>query len=161
MIRFSIIWISALLITGCQHDDRDCYQNLEPKRNDDLVTIKQGIWGDIWYWEGDFMPMCPSGTIYPVERTIYVFEVANRFDVERDGYGPFYSKIHTKLIDSVLSEPGGFFQIELDTGSYSLFVKEVGVYYANTSNSIGISGVQVQKDQVSDFLFNITHSSTW
>ncbi|MEQ8551839.1 MAG: hypothetical protein RIC06_02160 [Cyclobacteriaceae bacterium] len=85
MKGFTIILISTFFIIACQDNDQDCYENLEPKRNGDLVTIEQGIWGDIWFWEGDFMPICPSGTIYPVQRTIYVFEAANRLEVERDG----------------------------------------------------------------------------
>lgn len=156
-----VILIGVFFVIGCQNDkDLDCFESIQPKRNTDLVSIKQGIWGDIWYWEGDFMPFCPSGTISPIQKTIYVFEAANRLEVERDDRGGFYLAISTELIDSVHSDENGFFQIELDTGGYSLFIKEEGKYYATMSNSIGISGVIVKKGEVSDFLFNITHSST-
>ncbi|XOV92170.1 MAG: hypothetical protein ACFHWX_18415 [Bacteroidota bacterium] len=68
---FAVILIISFLIISYQNDNElDCYEKIEPKRNGDMVTIEQGIWGDIWFWEGDFMPICPSGTISPVERTI-------------------------------------------------------------------------------------------
>ncbi|MDZ7765838.1 MAG: hypothetical protein U5K00_15710 [Melioribacteraceae bacterium] len=32
------------------------------------MTISEGVWGNVWFWEGDFMPGSPDGTITPVIR---------------------------------------------------------------------------------------------
>jgi hypothetical protein len=49
----------------------------------------------------------------------------------RVGYGAFFSQVRTVLIDSVRSDPDGFFEAELPAGTYSLFVRVDSLLYAN------------------------------
>lgn len=112
-----------------------------PPDNQNKVTISQGVWGNVWFWEGNFMPSTDNsfhGTVTPVIREIYIYE-ATRYDsvVTAYGYGGFYTNILTKQIAKVQSDNTGFFQISLSPGKYSFFIKEDSTYYANGSDSEG------------------------
>jgi hypothetical protein len=114
-----------------------------PPDNHNKVTITQGVWGNIWFWEGNFMPSTDNsshGKVTPVVREVFVYE-ATRFDsvvmaIGVNG-GGFYDSILTKQITKLQSDNTGFFQIELPPGKYSIFVKEDSLYYANGSDSEG------------------------
>lgn len=69
--------------------------------------------------------------------------------------------INTKLVTIVESDNEGFFQIELEAGNYSLFVKEEGKYYSNLFDSNGIFPVNIDLDQVSEVRFDITYKATF
>jgi hypothetical protein len=114
-----------------------------PIDNHEKVTITQGVWGNVWFWEGNFMPTTGGsshGTVTPVARELFVYE-PTRFDsaviaVGVQG-GGFYDSILTKPVTKLQSDNSGFFQIELPAGKYSFFVKEGSFYYANESDSQG------------------------
>lgn len=130
-----------MLITLISFSCKDNLVNPQPPDNADKVTINQGVWGNVWFWEGDFMPSTDnssSGRITPVIREIYIHE-ATRFDsVEMDtSRSGFIKTISTKFVAKVISDRDGFFQIELDPGKYSFFVKEDSLYLASESDSEG------------------------
>ena len=152
----------SLLLFSCQQDDEfDCSTN-EPNRNNSSITIGQGLWGDIWFWKGDFMPICASGTISSVERSVYVYELTSNDDVEFIyASGGFFTSINTNLVGTTTSNSAGFFEIELEPGSYSIFVKEGDNFYANRWTSEGINTVKVTENKVSELLFNITYEATY
>jgi hypothetical protein len=107
-----------------------------PPDNHEQVTIAQGVWGNVWFWEGNFMPGSSTGTITPVIREIFVYE-ATRYDSVVNAGPPFYRDILTKQVAKTESNKTGFFQIALKPGQYSFFVKEDSLYYANGSDSAG------------------------
>jgi len=96
-----------------------------------------------------------------VKRTVYVYELTTFSDVEQIDHTSFFSAINTKLVTIVESDNEGFFQIELETGNYSLFVKEDGKLYSNLFDSNGIFPVNIDLDQVSEVRFNITYKATF
>jgi hypothetical protein len=152
----------VLLLLSCQQDDEFNCSNNEPERNNSSVTINQGLWGDIWFWQGDFMPICASGTISPVERTVYVYELTTNDEAELNyASGGFFTSINTNLIGTTTSNSRGFFEIELEPGTYSVFVKEGDNYYANRWTSEGINPVTVTENEVSELLFDITYEATY
>jgi hypothetical protein len=102
------------------------------------ITIPQGLWGNVWFWEGNFMPPVESGTITPVVRDVYIYEPTSLDQVDQVGYSAFYTQIHTQLIAKTESNETGFFQIALSSGEYSVFVKEDTLFYANGFNGDGI-----------------------
>ena len=110
-------------LTGDRSTDSESQTNLP--QNDDKVTIAQGAWGNVWYWEGDFMPGCPSGKIYPVKRQLYIFEATNIDSVDLYEFGPYFINIRSKLIKITDSGNSGFFQASLDPGIYSIFIKDL------------------------------------
>jgi len=103
----------------------------QPPDQASRVSIAQGAWGQVWFWEGDLMPIGPSRRITAVSRTVYAFELTRTDQVTPAGGGGFYSAIHTRLVDSVRSDGRGFFQLTLPVGRYSFFVREQDAYYAN------------------------------
>jgi hypothetical protein len=154
------------LSSGCNESDRpggdDCQPVRYPQRNQQKVTIDQGIWGDVWFWEGDFMPPCPTGTVTAVEREMRVHALTSLADVVWEPASSFISEIHTELVATVFSDDDGFFEVVLPAGTYSLFAVEDTLFYANGFDGQGnIFPVEVAEGQASGVLFPIDHLSTW
>lgn len=104
--------------------------------NQRKITIEQGVSGTVLFEEGNCMPaLSDSCKIYPVNRTIRIYEVSTADDTE--GEGPFYSEVHTPLLATVESDADGFYQAALEPGEYSIFVEEGGRLYANFTNGDG------------------------
>jgi len=101
------------------------------------------------------------GEICQVKRKVFVYELTTFSDVEQIDYTPFYSAINTKLVTIVESDNEGFFQIELEPGNYSLFVKENGEFYSNLSSSNGIFPVVIELNQVTEVRFDIKYKATF
>ncbi|WOK08559.1 hypothetical protein RT717_07915 [Imperialibacter roseus] len=151
--------IVLLISFSCrQDDDSDCWP-ADPKRNSDAVTIKQGLWGDVWLYEGDFAPICASGSITPVERTIHIYQQATRKDAEVfEGTLIFFKTVKTDLIATTTSNAKGFFEVYLEPGIYSVFVQEGDSLYANRGTADGINTVTISEGQVAELLFEITYA---
>lgn len=158
---FSLLLL--ILMLSCSKSSEpvsNCYRETDPPRNSHKVTIKQGVWGDVWFWSGDFRPV-QRGEICQVKRKVYVYELTTFSDVEQIEYTPFFSAISTKLVTIVESDNEGFFQIELETGNYSLFVMEDDKFYSNLFNSNGIFPVNIDLNQVTEVRFDITYNATF
>ena len=141
--------------------DNSCYSQQDPPRNAARVSIEQGIWGDIWFWKGDFMPV-GRGDICQVRRTVYIYELTTREDADKIGYSPFFSNIHTNLIATAESDAQGFFQVSLEPGTYSLFIKEGDHFYSNSYGARAeIFPVTVNAGEVTGVLINITTEATF
>ncbi|MCF8337263.1 MAG: hypothetical protein K9I74_04705 [Bacteroidales bacterium] len=83
---------------------------------------------------------------YPVERTIQVYEPTS--PAEAEGRGPSFEEVHTRLIAETESDEEGFYELELDTGRYSLFIIEKGKYHRNIWKDNLIGPVTVESDSV-------------
>lgn len=141
-----LLIISLFLFVSCDTEsevESVRYTDSDPPRNSQSVTIKQGVWGDVWFWSGNFMPP-GRGEICQVIRKVLVYELTTKEEVDKVGYTPFYTAIHTKLIASVNSDVTGFFELKLEPGTYSLFVEEDDNYYSNLYNSQGIFPVVIE-----------------
>lgn len=159
-----------LICLSCDNENSiddilDSCPGISPQRNNDKVTISQGLWGDVWFWEGDFMPMispsCASGTITAVVREIYIHELTTFDDVDEES-PTFYSSINTPLIAVAQSDTDGFFEVELSPGSYSVFAKEGDLYYANGFGHYGeIYPIEVVLNNLTEIRFDITYLSSW
>lgn len=127
------------------------------------MTIDEGLWGDVWFWSGDFMPVCPSGTVRPAVREVVVFEAAMDDEVTAaaGAYG-FYEEVRTPEVARMVSDRRGFFQIALPPGDYSIFVIEQALYYANRGDgSAYVSRVTVSAGEVTPVPFNIDYLASW
>lgn len=160
----------AAWLVGCDSvfdfDDVEyvCPGDRLPPRNYDKVTIEQGIWGDVWFWEGDFMPPCPTGTVTAVSREIRIHELTSmdQVVVHPESHPAFYSAVASSLIATTWSDADGFFEVELDVGTYSVFVIEESLYFANGYDGYGnIWPVEVVEGEVSETLFRIDYLTTW
>ena len=166
MKKIFIVVLSFIfgLIISCQlltdNNESECPGNKRPMTNESSVTIGQGIWGDIWFWEGDFMPVCPQGNVAPVEREIRIHTLTHKDQVDCKNSSFFYS-ISTQLIATTWSNEKGFFEAELDTGWYSIFVLEDSLFYANGGDGQGnIWPVHVSKGIATGIIFNIDYLSS-
>jgi len=124
------------------------------------VTISQGVWGNVWFWEGNFQPVEPTGTITPVERQVLIYE-ATSLDSVSTTRGGFYREIRTRLIATTASNRTGFFQLGLPPGVYSVFVKEDSLYWQGAGNSIGIGGFRVSSGSVTKVQIDINYRAVY
>jgi hypothetical protein len=124
------------------------------------MVISQGISGIVEKRSGNQMPSpdVMDSKAPAIKTMVYVFESTNISQVERSGSEPFYKTIGTKLIDSVSTDENGRFAIRLEPGSYSLFTKVNGQYYANSFDQFNnISPAKVEQGKVTQV--NITISA--
>ncbi|MCK4632307.1 MAG: carboxypeptidase regulatory-like domain-containing protein [candidate division Zixibacteria bacterium] len=149
---------ALLIVAGCSGDNDSTQPiSLAP-------SIDQGVYGQVDFWEGNFMPMPypenPDGGITPVSRTIFFYEKTTFSDVVPEGYGTFYSEIKTNLIATTESGTDGRYEISLPPGEYSVFVRENDLYYANGSDGEGyIWLVTVPQGETTEFVIEITHAA--
>lgn len=112
--------------------------SVNPPNNRDKVTISQGVWGNVWFWNGNFMPGSASGTITPVMREIYIYKATPFTEVELDTTrSPLIRKIHSQFVGKVVSDEDGFFQIHLPAGKYSFFPQEDSLFFGSVTDSAG------------------------
>jgi hypothetical protein len=152
-----IIIYSCSGIIDSDHSTKDRY----PPDNSWKVSISQGAWGNVWFWEGDFMPV-GWGDITPVVRLVYVYELTSLSQVEQIYCSPFYRAVYTDLVDSINSDRTGFFQITLEPGQYSFFIREDSLYYANGFDGTGhILPATITADTVTRVQIDITYRATF
>ena len=166
-VLVGLLLASAAWLAGCDvifdDDEFVCPGDRLPPRNHHKVTIEQGIWGDVWFWEGDFMPPCPSGTVTAVPRELRIHELTS-FEqvVQAEAHPAFYSAVNSEFIASTWSDESGFFEVALEVGTYSVFAIEDSLYFANGSDGYGnIWPIEVVDGEVSETLFHIDYLKTW
>lgn len=175
-MRISLLFLVGLMLvfsvwlTGCDtafeidHGEYVCPGDRLPPRNHEKVTIEQGIWGDVWFWEGDFMPPCPMGTVTAVSREMRIHELTSldQVVVAPESHPAFYTEVSSELVATTWSDSDGFFEVELDAGTYSVFAIEGSLYFANGYDGHGnIWPVEVIEGEVSETLFRIDYLTTW
>jgi hypothetical protein len=162
-----LFFLYALYGCGGSSSDIPSQKTTLPE-NSEKVTITQGVWGNVWFWEGDFMPRTveesstSGGTITPVIREIYVHKLTTINDVEPNSFSTFYSHINTEIVSVVTSDDTGFYQIQLPAGTYSFFVKENDEFYANLFFEDGrINPVVVEENTVTKKQIDITYRASF
>ena len=168
MNKFLTLVFFIVILSGCYKNgykdtlnESNCYNKTNPPKNNHKATIVQGVWGDVWFWSGNFMPL-GRGKICQVSRKVMVFESTQLDDTEKIGYSAFFSKVNIKLVKTINSDNDGFFQLELEPGNYSLFVWEDTKFYANRFSSDGtIFPIRVEPEKVSEVRFDITYEATF
>ena len=86
----------------------------------------------------------PKGT----PATVLVFEPTTISQVTQSGTSPLYTAISTQRVASVRADSSGQFIVALPPGSYSLFVKQGKLFFANsfdTNNHINLFTVEEGK----------------
>ncbi len=137
-----------------------------PPDNSYKVTISEGVWGNVWLWEGNFMPSTDNssnGKITPVIREIYIYEATRLDSVERDTVSYiFIRSIHSRFIAKVYSDKDGFFQIALPVGKYSFFVKEDSLFFGNEGDGDGyLMSAEVSENKVTKRQININYNAAY
>ena len=159
------LFLFLFVFEGCEDFLSDNGNKLPPD-NQYKVSIQQGVWGNVWFWEGNFMPTTDNssnGKITAVQRNIFIYE-ATRFDsVIRDSSRYLFIKeIKSNYIDEITSDKDGFFQISLPPGKYSFFVKEDSLFFANESDGDGyIMSAEVTEGNVVKRQININYNAAY
>jgi len=145
------------MVTNCTDPGR----SVKPPDNRDKVTISQGVWGNVWFWKGNFMPGSVSGTITPVVREVYVYEATSFTSVEFDtAHPPLIREIHSRFIGKAISDEDGFFQMHLAPGKYSFFPKEDSLFFGSVGDSAGdIQAATVEPDEVTKRQIDINYQA--
>ena len=132
------------------------------------LAIEQGVWGRVLFWEGDFMPTPDPdnsrGTITGVSRLVQFHEPTRRSDatpVDDISRGPFYRSVGKPLVANIVSNDSGYFQMGLEPGVYSIFVREEELWYANLDDGTYLQPVRVFPDSVTRFDIDITYIATF
>ncbi len=159
IIRYCFPVLILLFFGACEILNEDCPGTNFPPDNQYQVTIGQGIWGNVWFWQGNFQPVCPTGKINPVVRDIYIHKGTPLDSVEFDG--PYIVRIKTELIKVVRSNSFGFYQAELDTGAYSLFIKEDAVFYFDGSDNTYLAPGYVKSGMRTKRQSDITYQAAY
>ncbi len=161
--KVSRIFVFAILLYLLFSCDKNPTENLYPLDNSYKVTISEGVWGNVWFWEGDFMPGSPDGTITPVVREIYVYEATKGSLVIRDdNQYPLIKEINSELITKIKSDSDGFFEIVLPEGKYSFFAKEDSLFFGSESNGEGyLMSAEVKSNQVTKRQININYKAAY
>jgi hypothetical protein len=154
------LWLCAVGLS-CDSDPSGCKGTQYPERHGNRVSIAQGVWGDVWFWAGDFMPVCSSGTVSGVAREMQIYELTSTGQTE-PAQGTFFRRVSTRRVASVIADRDGFFQVDLPPGRYSLFAKEDSLLYANGWDGQGnIYPVTVDSARVSETRFDINYKATY
>ena len=141
----SLVIVFLAMIVSCKKDKnttaRDWTNNIEAlyQYNTSKVTITQGIAGTLTMRSGNCMPIVdPNGDCkeYPIRRFIHIYSYAKDSNVVKDNHG-FYTQVNTTFYKKVESDDEGFFQAELNPGTYSVFIEEQGRFYANSYDGFG------------------------
>ena len=98
---------------------------------------QSGIRGKVYLIAGNRMPAprhpidTSGGQQGPgVPSTVCVFELTNDSQVVRQGTSPYCQAVHTRLIRQTNTDEKGNFSILLPPGTYSVFTKAHGLFYA-------------------------------
>ncbi len=164
-IKSSLVLFSSLvfILNSCKEPPTESEFKYPPD-NQHRVTISQGLWENVWFWEGNFEPPITASSnarITPVTRNIFIYEATADSMVESIG-GPFYKRINSNLITTIQSDIYGFFQLSLSPGKYSFFIKEDTLFYANEWDGEGhILSATVTENNVSKRQIDITYKAAF
>ena len=130
--------------------------------NEKKISISEGIWGTLVKTEGNCMPIIDWGNTtckqYPAKREILIYEYTNMNETRHE-FTKFFD-IYTKLVATTTCDEEGFFELALESGKYSVFVKEGEYLYANSFDGKGgIEPVTVELSKVSETFLNLNYAS--
>ena len=144
----------TLTILACNHSENLTSAN----------KMKQGIRGSVTEVKGNQMPG-PGRELPPpkaIQTTVYVFEPTSLSQVVAVGASPLYSAIRTKLVDSVQTDEKGLFAFSLKPGTYSIFARVDGYYFANVFDGKNtIAPVTVEEGKVTEANILVNDKATY
>ena len=141
-----------LLITGCKSSQSMLSQG-----------VSQGVSGQVLWFEGDLMPGIDKEPAEgkPIQREIYIYK-ATTIDQAEVQEGKFYSNIQNELINKTSSDEDGKFIVELEPGTYSVFVKEPQGLFASRFDQSGIiNPVTINKNELVSMLIRVDYKAAY
>ena len=113
-------------------------------------TQLQGIIGEVTEVSGNQMPMVggSAGAPKAYKTTVYIYDSTNISQTKQIGTSPLFLSVNTRLVQKLDTNEAGQFSAALEAGTYSVFVRKGGAFFANQfdeKNNIGICRVEVGK----------------
>jgi len=164
-----LLSLGVFLAVSCenkkQQETQDWTNETEELRihNESKISITEGIWGTLVKTEGNCMPVVvdyKNGTCkqYPVKREVVIYEYTKMNETSHE-FTKFF-EIYTKLVATTTCDEEGFFELALEPGEYSVFVREGEHLYANLFDGQGgIVPVTVESSKVSEKILNLDYAS--
>jgi hypothetical protein len=125
---------------------------------------KTGLEGYVFRISGNRMPS-PNAKLSPpqgVKAVLYIYELTSLSQVTKQGESAFYSAIHTRLVQSTVSDETGYFHTILPPGEYSLFTKKDALFYANNFDGNNhIAPVKVVSGKMTQINVNIDYDAVY
>lgn len=110
------------------------------------VTITQGLYGTLSLLTGNCIPMVPPNpnacSQCPVKRTIRIYEPTTTAQATPTNGNGWYDSFSTKLLKEFSSDDNGFYQVEIDPGTYTIVALDSGKLYS--------FGVDIQSGGISE-----------
>jgi hypothetical protein len=109
-----------------------------PKKGDSQ-NLRQGVEGYIYELTGNQMPMKGKPTNsnkHGVKRDIYIYKATALQQTQ--GKTPLFDQVNTPLVFKTISDRNGHYKANLPQGTYSVFVKEDGKFFAAETDGSGI-----------------------
>lgn len=126
----------------------------------------QGIAGIVLWEAGNMMPTFDrkgseaTPKSKPVQREVLVYTPIKR--TECSGKGSLYDTVQGKLVASAESTEEGAFFIPLDTGHYSVLIKEGDQYFASVMNGDGIlNPVEVKNNEITEMKIRVNYKAIY
>ena len=115
-----------------------------------VSTVQSGIEGTVTEETGNQMPMVggSAGAPKAFKTTVYIYDSTNISKVKQVGTSPVFLSVNTRLVQKLDTNEAGQFSAVLEAGTYSVFVRKGGAFFANQfdeKNNIGICRVEVGK----------------
>jgi len=128
------------------------------------ISISEGIAGSIIFKQGEFDQSgklsSEEGVLYGVERKVYIYAQTNIRAVDM-AEGDFVNNLYEELIDSMNSNPDGYFEKKIKPGKYSLFILENNRLYSKMDEQGYYFPVTVKEDSVSMMKLEIDYKAVY
>jgi hypothetical protein len=151
MKKLAGLLLMAAIIQGChkQNPPPGCDLQKTMTENTGKLTIPLGIWGTVYFTEGNCMPVIDPHTTTckscPVKRIVQIYAYTKTSQaLPYPNHGTLFDSFSTQLIKEVETDDQGFYQVSLPGGIYTVAIKENGKLYANGGDGQGgITPVEV------------------
>lgn len=125
---------------------------------------KTGIKGHVYLVRGNQMPSPdrPASAPAGVKTTLYVYELTNISQVNREGVSAFYNAVNTRLVKEIQTDDQGAFSVKLKPGHYSLFVKKGSLFYSSQfDEKNNIHPVEVKSRSMTEVTFQANYDAVY
>ena len=124
--------------------------NITKASDNQSSTQIQGIVGEVTEVSSNQMPMIggSASAPKPYKTTVYIYDSTNISQTKQIGTSPLFVSVNTRLVQKLDTNEAGQFSAALEAGTYSVFVRKGGAFFANQfdeKNNIGLCRVVVGK----------------
>lgn len=128
------------------------------------VCRRTGIKGHVYLVRGNQMPSPDQPPAPPsgVKTILYIYELTNIKDVNREGVSAFYKSIPGEPVKEIETDEKGYFKVKLKPGIYSLFVKKGDLFYSSQfDEKNNIHPVEIRSGKMTEVDFKANYDAVY